>query len=218
MKPLVLLLLIVLGSGASAQQAQERSGPATKPRVCSKVPRVGEDKWRSFFMFSASGHDYTFRADGLGESSFGKVRPHNFRLKADQGHLEQVYFCELENDLLLLYELSDELNGWGYVLRLNQTTFKPKWITPISGFNLGPALLDGDSLYLTAVSLIAKLDLRSGAYVWQQTDLHAKYPPSFQTFGAPLIKGDHVIFKEDLAPFKSLEVDRLTGKIINFPQ
>jgi len=215
MKPLVPMLLILLASPALAQEPTNRSPAETETALFSKVPRVGDDKLRSFFMFSASGHEYTIRADGRAESASGKTRQHNFNLKTDQGHVEQVYFFEHETDLLLLYELSDELNGWGYVLRFNQTTFKPKWLMPISGFNLGTALVEGDYLYLTAMSLVAKVDLRSGSYVWRQENLHQKYSPSFQAFQAPWIKGDHVFFKEDVAPFKSIEVDKLTGKIIN---
>lgn len=218
MKPQALLLLILLGTVASAQPAQDRAVTQKPQPICNRVPRVGEDTWRSFFMFSASGHDYTIRADGRGESIFGKVRAHNFTLKADQGHLEQVYYCELENDLVLLYEVSDQANGWGYVVRLSQTTFKPKWLAGISALNLGPALVDGEYLYLTASSLIAKLDLQSGAYVWQQPELQVKYPSSFQSFGLPWIKGDHVFFRENVTPYKTIEVDSLSGKIMNTPQ
>jgi len=215
MKPLVPLLLMLLTSVAAAQEPSTRPAAETETTLFSKVPRVGEDKLRSFFMFSVSGHDYTIRADGRAESASGKTRSHNFNLKTDKGHVEQVYFFEHESDLLLLYELSDELNGWGYVVRLNQATFKPKWLIPISGFNLGTALVEGDYLYLTAAGLVAKVDLRSGSYVWRQENLRQKYSPSFEVFQAPWIKGDHVFFKEDLAPFKSIEVDKLTGKIIN---
>ena len=213
MKPFVPMLLILLASVAAAQEPTDQS--AAEQMLFSKVSRVGEDKLRSFFMFSVSGREYTIRADGRAESASGKARQHNFNLKTDRGHVEQVYFFEHESDLLLLYELSDGLNGWGYAVRLSQTTYKPKWVMPISAFNLGTALVEGDYLYLTAASLVAKADLRSGSYVWRQENLHQKYPPSFQTFQAPWIKGDHVFFKEDLSPFKSIEVDKLTGKITN---
>lgn len=217
MKPGVLLLLTLLVTVTGAQEPVKQSAPEPEQRVFNKVERVG-DGFRTFFMFSASSHEYTIRADGLAESRLGRARQQNFNLKTDRGHIEQVYFDEQGSDLLLLYEVSDKLNGWGYIGRLNQTTFKFKWLTPISGFNLGPALIEGDDLYLTAVSRVAKLDLRSGAYAWQLEDLQQKYASSFQAFQAPWIKGDHVFFKEELAPFKTIEVDKLSGKIITILQ
>ena len=214
MKPVVLLLLILLVTVTWAQEPLKQSVPESEQKVFNKVERVG-DGFRTFFMFSAGEREYTIRADGLAEGRLGKSRQQNFKIKTDRGHIEQVYFYEQGSDLLLLYEVSDKLNGWSYIARLNQTTFKLKWLTAISGFNLGPALVEGDDVYLTAVSRVAKLDLRSGAYAWQLEDLHQKYAPSFQAFQAPWIKGDHVFFKEDLAPFKTIEVDKLSGKIIN---
>ena len=215
MKTLVLTFTILLAITASAQEPATQSSIGTEQTVFTKAPRAGEDKWRSFFMFPVSGHEYTIRADGRAESATGKVRAHNFSLKVDRGHIEQVYYFEHDGDLLLLYELSDELNGWGYIIRLNQTTVKPKWVAGVSGFNFGPTLVEANFAYLTAVDLIAKLDLQSGAYVWRHENLQEKYSPSFQAFREPWIKGDHVFFKEDLAPFRPIEVDKATGKIIN---
>jgi hypothetical protein len=214
-KLLVALLMILAPAGALAQESADRAGPVAEPKACNKVSRVGEEKLRSFFMFSASGHDYTIRVDGRAESAFGKGRAHDLTLKTDGGRLDQVYFCEAENDLILLYELSDQENGWAYVMRLNQATVKPRWITPITATDLGPALLDGSDLYFTAASLAAKIDLKTGAYAWQQADLHARYAPSFATFQNLWLKGDHVFFKEDRPPYKSIELDKSTGKLIN---
>jgi len=213
MKPVVLLLITLLVTATWAQEPAKQSAAESEPKVFNKVERVG-DGFRTFFMFSAGEREYTIRADGLSEGRLGKSRQQNFKLKTDRGHIDQVYFYEQGSDLLLLYEVSDTLNGWGYIVRLNQTTFKLKWLTPISGFNLGPALVDGDDVYLTAVSRVAKMDVRSGTYAWQQ-DLHQKYASSFEAFQAPWIKGDHVFFKDEFAPFKTIEVDKTSGKIIN---
>ena len=165
MKPIVLLLLTLLASGAWAQDPANRSTPETGPGTFSKVERVGEDTLRSFFMFSVSGHDYTIRADGRGERSFEKARSRNFNLKVDQRHIEQVYFLEHDGDLLLIYQLSDEQNVRGYVVRLNQTTLKPVWLRPVSGLNLETALVEAGYLNLRAANVVVKVDLRSGAVV-----------------------------------------------------
>jgi hypothetical protein len=209
------LLTALVASVASAQAPANQSGPEMEQGVFSEATRAGTDKWRSFFMFSASGRNYTIRSDGLGEWAPGKLRPRNFKLRLDyNGHIERVYYSEHEGDLLLIYEASNGLNGWGYVARLNQNTLKLKWLAPVNGFNIGPSLVEANYVYLTAASMIAKLDLRSGAYVWEQGGLHEKYAPSFQVFRPPWIKGDCVFFKDGESA-KTIEVDKLTGKILN---
>jgi hypothetical protein len=215
MKRLGSLLTLALALSVWAQEPANQSDAGTEPTIFTKAQRIGEDKWRSFFVFSLAGHEYTIRRDGHSEISTGKARPQNFDLKANRGHIEQLYFIEHEGDLVLLYELSDDQNGWGYITRLNQSTRKFKWVAGISGSNLGPALVETNYVYLTGGSLIAKLDLQSGAYVWKQEGLREKYSSSFQVFQAPWIKGDHVFFREDLEPFKTMEVDKLSGKIID---
>lgn len=213
--PISMLLTILVASGAAAQERANQARPEIGQTVCSKAERVGDDKWRSFFMFSVSGHDYTIRGDGLAESAEGKSRPHNFRLRLEyKGHIEHVCFLDYEGDLLLIYEASDELNGWGYVTRLDQKAVKTKWVTPVNGFNVGPVLVEANYAYLTAASLIAKLDLQSGAYVWQLEDLEKKYLAPFEAFRPPWISGDRVFFKEDTEPANTIEVDKMTGKIL----
>lgn len=217
MKLLISMLLTTLAAAvAPAQAPANQSTPEMEPRVFSEAKRLAIDKGRTFFTFSVSGRDYIIRADGLSERAFGKSRPSNFTLRLDyKGHIERVYFSEHEGDLLLIYEASDERNGWGYVARLNQNTLKPKWVTPVNGFNIGPSLIEANYAYLTAAGMIAKLDLRSGAYVWQQGELPEKSLSSFQVFGPPWIKGDRVFFKEDGESPKTIEVDKLTGKILH---
>jgi hypothetical protein len=165
MKPIVLLLLTLLAKFASAQEAAKPSATETEQRVFSKVPRVGEDSLRSFFMFSVSGHDYTIRADGRGERSFDNARSRNFNLKVDQSHIEQVYFLEHDGDLLLLYQLSDKQSVRGYVVRLNQTTLKPVWMKAVSGLDFETEFVEAGYLNLKAANVMVKMDLRSGALV-----------------------------------------------------
>ncbi len=195
-----ILLTILVITVASAQQPANPSSTET-------------DKWRSFFMFLVDGRGYTIRGDGFGETDSRKSRVRNFNLRLDyHGHIEHLYFLEYENDLVLIYEASEELKGWGYVARLNQNTMKAKWVTPVNGYNIGPSLVEGKYAYLTAARLIAKLDLQSGAYAWQQK---LQENDAFEAFRLPRIDRNLVFFKEDAEPGKTIEVDKTTGKILD---
>jgi hypothetical protein len=193
-----------------------QSPPEIKPVVFNSADRAGEDKWRSFFMFSVGGYDYVIRSDGRSEIGFGKSRPRNFDLRiSPKGYLEQLYYLEHGTDVLLIYEARDQLNGWGYVARLNQKPLKLKWVTPVAGYNIGPGLVDANDLFLTAAGLIAKVDLQSGTYVWQQQNLDKKYSSLFEAFGTPWMEKERVFFKERGANPKTLEVDKTTGEVLN---
>ena len=165
MKRIVLLLIALSASVASAQEQGNRSTAESERKVFSQVTRVGEDSLRSFFMFSVSGHDYTIRADGRAERSFANARSRNFTLKVEQTRIEQVYFLENAGDLLLIYQLKDEQSIRGYVLRLNQTTLKPIWVRAISAVNLETAMVEAGYLNLKAANAVVRIDLRTGAQV-----------------------------------------------------
>lgn len=199
-----------------AQEPNPQSTPAPEPRALSKVESLGDGS-RVFFMFGTSGPGYTIRADGFAEqSATGKGRPSNFTLRVGRGgHIVRFYFLEDEGDLILIYEGSDKQFGWGYVVRLNQKTLKTKWAAPVSDFNLGPGLVEGNHMYFSAANLLAKIDLHTGAYAWSQEDMQRKYSLSFDGFRLPSITGERVVFHEDGANGKTVEVDKATGKILS---
>ena len=215
MKVFTLVLLIALALVVSAQQPSDQSSAASEQKAFNKVEVMGEG-FRSFFMFSAEGFQYTIRADGFAESYSGQRRRSNFNLRVGRnGYLVRVCFTEYEGDLLLVYEASDKEYGWGYVERLDQKTLKPRWLKPVSGFNIGPGLVEANYAYLSAADLLAKIDLRSGDYVWQQQGFQKQYALSSEGFRLPSVNGERVIFQEDAEKGKTIEVDKTTGKILS---
>ena len=203
-------------------QAQATEPDALKQKAFTSVEVQGIDKWRSFFTFSTNGYGYIIRADGQGQSSAkfgttpGSDRPRNFQLTMGQkGHLERFYFVEYEEDVLLMYEVSDSRSDWAYVVRLDQKKLKPKWIKGVSGLNIGPALVEAEYGYLTAANLLIKIDLRSGAFVWQQQEFEKQYALSSAGFRLPSISNERVFFQEESDSGKTLEVDKTTGKILS---
>lgn len=216
MKILASIILSMLAFGASAQEPVHQSTPEPEQKAFSKVERLG-DEGRAFFMFASNGTGYTIRDDGFAEQTgVGKGRPTNFSLKVGRnGHMVRFYFLEDEGDLVLIYEGSDKQYGWGYVMRLNQRTLKPKWLAPVSDLNIGPGLVEANYVYFTAANLLAKIDLRTGEYVWHQEEIQKRYALSYDGFRQPSISGERVLFHEDGANGKTIEVDKTTGKILN---
>jgi hypothetical protein len=207
MKILVLLLSICPTLTAFAQTPESPVSP--QPFI-----RIERATGNSFFLFSTNDHHYAIRHDGFAESNF-LVKHHRrtFQLKVSRGaRLERLYVAEFQDDLILAFEVTDGGWGWGYVARLNETARKFRWITPITGINLGPGLIEGGSVYLTAQNLLAKLDLHSGTYTWQR-EVDKQDAPAFAEFQLPEIHGERATFYENGQRRRVIEVDKLTGEI-----
>ena len=212
-KPIFLSIVLTFVASEITRAQGTTFNPETQ-QVFTAVERIGDNK-RAFFGFVASGRNYTIRSDGWTESGSPTILRRFFQLPLGRpGRIDRVYFLEHENDLLLIYEVTDEDYGWGYIARLDQVKRAPKWTTPIEGINFGPATVEGGYAYLGSSSVLGKVDLRSGKYVWKQTDLKNNVP-SIASYGAPSILGDRVVFRQTRG--KGLvEVEKATGRLLAF--
>jgi hypothetical protein len=176
------------------------------------------------FEFEAGGFSYHVAANGNGRRTKGdKTRRFNLRLDGPY-FIEGLRFAVYEGDLLLACELNDGEAAGGLVVSLEQPSMRALWRQPVPAFNLGEPLREGRHLYLTGIGFVAKLDLRTGEYVWQHEDLHSDAevaragvsPDDFNSFERPELAGDTVLFRA--RPVynqpRTLVVDRKTGKII----
>lgn len=181
----------------------------------NRVERVGEENARSFFVFATSIRNYTIRHDGHGESYSAKVLRRNFDLRmGPNSRLERLYYLEYEGDLLLVYEVTDQRSDWAYVMRMDQNTRKTIWLTPLSGFRIGPGLVDNGSAYISAANLLTRINLRTGKIEWQQSEIEQQRPP-FTGFALPSIEGARVVFTEDEEDGRIVEIEKDSGKLLN---
>jgi hypothetical protein len=122
--------------------------------------------------------------------------------------IERLYFAEYDGDLVIEYEVTDGRGDWAYVLRMDQPLKRFKWVTPISGSEaIGPGLIEGRDLYLSAVNVLAKIDMQTGAIGWQQSDFE-----HVSMFGLPTIKADSILFQDDYDSRRRIEIDKLPGQ------
>lgn len=207
---LICLTLVTLAQTPSDSLAQ---------RSFTQVERIGEANARSFFVFTVGGRQYTVRHDGRGEITgpiFNKLR--NFFLRLDgAARLDKLYSAQAGNDLLLAYEVANGKSRWGYVARFDPSAPTFRWFASLPAANVGPGLIEGNYVYVTGQDFLAKLDLQTGKYVWQQTDLGKDYGPVFAQFALPEINGLTIVFPEAGARARTLEVDKATGRIMKGP-
>jgi hypothetical protein len=214
MKSLVVVLLTILPFLSAAQSPDDQSTPSSGVVTFTWVERIGDANARSFFVFATSVRHFTIRHDGQGESYGSTLMRKKFNLRVgQQERLQRLYFLEQDGDLILAYEVSDGLSGWGYIERVNQKTLKLLWVTPVSGFNIGRGLVESEDLYLSASNLLAKVDLHSGNYVWQVNDIGEPVGE----FTVPRLMPDRVVFREDRGHGRTIEVDKVSGRVLNSP-
>ena len=120
--------------------------------------RVGEGNERSFFTLSTSVGSYVIRHDGMGEFTSPAGLRRVFMLKVGaKGRIDRVYFLEHQRDLFLMYEVHDASSQWAYLVRMEQTKRKARWITEVDGVDLGAPLIQGEMIVIKD-SQISKAD------------------------------------------------------------
>lgn len=205
MKILVLLLSICPTLTTFAQNPEN-------PARLQPFVRIERAEGTTFFLFKATNRNYAIRLDGLAEANFSEPnKRRTVPLKVGpRGRLERLYIAELQDDLLLAYQVTDGRSGWAYLARLNQKARKFTWITPVAGINLGPGLIEDRSVYVTAQNFLAKLDLQTGDFIWQ-SEVQQKSAPAFSEFLLPEIHGLRAIFRENGQRQRVIEVDKVNG-------
>lgn len=116
--------------------------------------RVGEGDERSFFMVSTSAGGYVIRHDGMGEFTSPAGLRRVFMVKVGaKARIDRVYFLEHQRDLFMLYEVHDAKSQWAYLVRMEQTKRKARWITEIDGVDLEAPVIQGEFVVINKVEI-----------------------------------------------------------------
>ncbi len=119
------------------------AGASVSGEAFALAERVGEGNERSFFVLSTPAGGYVIRHDGMGEftSPAGLRRVFVLRVR---GRIDRIYFLEHQRDLFLMYEGHDATSQWAYLVRMEQTKRKARWITAVDGTDLGAPVIVGE--------------------------------------------------------------------------
>ena len=145
------LLIVCLGVAVLWSVAL---GASPQSETFALAERVGEGNERSFFVLSTSAGNYIIRHDGMGEftSPAGLRRVFMLKLGA-KARIDRVYFFEHQRDLFLLYEVHDASSQWAYLVRMEQTKRKARWITEIDGADLGAPVIQGEMIVIKGLEV-----------------------------------------------------------------
>ena len=115
--------------------------------------RVGELNERCFFLFTTSAGQYIVRHDGMGEFTSPKGMRRVFTLKLGaKSRIDRIYYLEHDRDLFLFYGVHDSSSESAYLVRMEQTKRKPRWITMIESAD-GVPLIDGEFIVIKSIEI-----------------------------------------------------------------
>lgn len=213
---IVVAVLLLAGSAFAQQRIATQS-------ASSRLPPFSETKGQpefepSSFEYSVQGYKYRISGKGRRTRTGGGTATRYFNLRLAKGDSLQrsIYYAEYEGDLVLICEVSDGESGAGFVTRLDGRTLRMKWKRPIPAFNVGPGLIEDNYAYLTAIGFVAKVDLKSGVFVWKHSNLYRD--GDFNSFELPAVEGELVLFKEVVIynePAKTVKIAKRTGRIVS---
>ena len=131
---------------------------AAQSETFAPADRVGEGNERSFFVLSTSAGGYVIRHDGMGEFTSPAGLRRVFMLKVGaKGRIDRIYFLEHQRDLFLMYEVHDASSQWAYLVRMEQTKRKARWITAIDSAELGAPVIQGEMIVIENIQ-VSKLN------------------------------------------------------------
>ena len=208
----IILVLLLTGS-ANSQQGSFPFSPATS------IPDKGDPR---HFEISTANYTYSVSSSGRGvRKGSGETKARPFRLRLDRGDrlTRVIYYAEYQGDLLLIGEATNDLDGVGFIFRLDGRSLRTKWKRTIPAFNVGQGLIDDKYAYVTGIGFIGKVNLNSGVYVWRHHDLYRRNNQAFNSFELPELQGSLVVFSESPDHLRKkvavIKVQRTSGRIVS---
>ena len=127
-----------------------------------------------------------------------------------------MFYFSYNNDILLLYEITDGDSGWSKLTRFkySNNTLKNILDVKIGGFGLTGGLVEEHYIYLATLGTIGKFDLDTGNFAWKHNDIYTKY--QIEIF-SEIIKNDKNIYfiEGGHNNRRKIEVNKNNGNIEN---
>jgi hypothetical protein len=234
MSRMLSLALLLLVQPIIQQRAPVKERPAFRP-VFQVLQRAGPIDAPSAppHSFSLDGETFVVQSDGRGRRKPRGGRAQPFRLPVPKDcmidMIAEMWYGKRSGDLLLAYELSDGEFGTASFVRLDGRTLEPRWTAEVPGGNIGPPLVEGAHVYVTAIGFIGRLNLQTGQYAWRHSDLYqpfnrARGGDHFNAFLLPIVRKKEVLFVESgsggqdrdgVAVIKAVRVKKQNGGILS---
>lgn len=124
-----------------------------------------------------------------------------------------LYVDEIGDSFVLLYEVGDIEGSRSSAAAFLSSNFNPKWKTKLAGFNL-EILRNSEFAFVSTIGFVAKLDLKSGKFIWKHDDLF-KVGDKSRDFNA----GRPIVLETGVVKFgnnqgEDVRISEKTGKLL----
>jgi len=177
----------------------EYSGPLPTPGIAVSAQAVCPEPFGPFegsCEFDLGDLRVAVNGDGKSTIYRGSKALSTFALPIENGYLDRLYYLDYGGDLLIIFGASDGESGWGGVMRVNPRDASTRWVQHIPAFNIGPVTLERAALYVTGIGFVARVDARSGQFVWKHEHLYCEANGAFNAFEAPRLTPTDAWFEE----------------------
>lgn len=205
------LLILSLLAYISGARGEELIGFQSAP--CPDVEFVGMSAPCELHV---DGDTFKFHTDGRGLASLrdGYVAFH-IPVPAD-GLASGYRIAETEYGFVVVVDYSFPDSAAAAVTMLDASSLEVKWLTEIPVFNVLPTIRE-DHIYISGIGFVAKIDLKTGAFVWRHSELYDRETFAFGHFRDPVFASGMVIFEDasgrQTNPRKLIVVNDQTGEI-----
>lgn len=90
-------------------------------------------------------------------------------------NLDEHSITEINNTILFSYQFADHDSAAGRIIAFEKTTAKELWRKDIQSFNISFPIKNKNEVYISAVNLLMKTNLRTGKIIWEQKDFYKKF-------------------------------------------
>ena len=163
-------------------------------------------------------HSYSLSAEGVLRRE--KDNKSTIFSLPEKFYIESIHFNTYATRILFTFSISDGDSGSVLVSLFDEDKFSFEWQTELFAFNISPALIHNNAVYLGGIGVIAKISLIDGKIIWHHFGLYEPETQAYNSFETPIKKNEYIIFREQKVPdasysgIREIHVLDRTGKII----
>jgi outer membrane protein assembly factor BamB len=109
-------------------------------------------------------------------------------------YVDGAFVHRTSSTIYIFYGETDMLSGTSYLEAYNTNNFERLYRAQILGFNLGQPVIRDQSVYVSSIGFVGKIDLTTGEYVWKFDELYDHMTYDFNNFDAAVLIGQQVRF------------------------
>lgn len=142
-------------------------------------------------------------------------------LEKEKPYVESLAYASYEGDLIIVFVYSNLDFAGSKIARIDGESLNAIWVTDFHGPNIGEPIIRSNSLYVTSIGAVGKVDMDSGEFLWKHIDLYDQETKDFNSFKIPVFNGTEIIFQGknifSTCP-RRIEINDLDGTILNIAE